>query len=352
MRTRVGFAKSAAGIAFMLTVLVGCSSPLGGSGSSGFDAEPGVPAIQEMEYAADSQAYAPAMDGAVPGVIDPAQQALIVTGDASVKVDDVPAAVDQFTATIADLGGVVSTSSISQSGANPSATVVARVPADDFPALMDSLGNLGEILRSSTNTEDVGQQLADLDARISALETSIERLTELIAEATTTADLLQAEEMLTYRQADLDSLNGQREYLSDQVAMSTLTAYFTTTTTSPGPSGSFSEGWEYFLRSVVNLFYTVMWLLPWLILGALILTPVLMWRRRKVRARREAAPVVVAPAVTPAGPPAASPAVAPEESASDRLVHDGAERGGIVREPAEEEAVDGEAEPGEEAGAR
>ena len=150
------------------------------------------------------------------------------------------------------------------------------------------------MLRSSSSSEDVGQDLADIDARIAALETSIERLTTLIEEATTTADLLQAEEMLTYRQAELDSLRGQAEYLRDQVSMSTLSVYFTTTTSQPGPQGSLAEGWELFLSSIINMFYTLMVLLPWLILAAIVLIPLLKLRSNRRRRQNEKVAAAVA----------------------------------------------------------
>ncbi|MFM8893961.1 MAG: DUF4349 domain-containing protein, partial [Actinomycetales bacterium] len=51
---------------------------------------------------------------------------------------------------------------------------------------------------------------------------SITRLQTLIDQATTTADLIEAEVALSDRQAELDSLRAQRAYLADQVGMSTL----------------------------------------------------------------------------------------------------------------------------------
>ena len=359
--------KAVAGAALAITALAGCSS---GAPSWSQDQEGGYSG-SDAGYAAPEQAVADSAAAPIPadpsipgGPSATAEQAIIVTGDASVKVDSPADALAAFTATVEHLGGLISTSELSQSGSTPSGSVTARVPADKYQELVDSLADLGEVLRSSTSSEDVGQTLADIDARISALEISIERLTTLMGEATTTADLLEAEQMLTYRQAELDSLRAQGDYLRDQVAMSTLSVYFTTTSSQPAPQGSLAEGWEMFQRSMISLFYTVMWLLPWIILGALILTPLLLWRRnsRRRRSERFAGAVGAAGGAVPMGsaplvrdgeasvPSEAPPAVV--GSASDGLVHDAAERDRIVGETPEEEAVDGATEPGEEPGSR
>lgn len=54
------------------------------------------------------------------------------------------------------------------------------------------------------------------------MTTSIERFKQLISAATNTADLIAAETALAERQAELDSLNAQLKYLSDQVEMSVI----------------------------------------------------------------------------------------------------------------------------------
>lgn len=343
MRTNRRFVKVLAGLALAATALTGCGTGNDGRDSSVVSEE----ALQD--WSGDPHAAADQMEaagGGMPADVAQVEQAIIVTGDASVKVDVPSEAVEVFTARVEELGGLISSSEVSQSGSTPSASVTARIPADKYQELVDSLADIGEVLRSSSSSEDVGQDLADIDARIAALETSIERLTTLIEEATTTADLLQAEEMLTYRQAELDSLRGQAEYLRDQVSMSTLSVYFTTTTSQPGPQGSLAEGWELFLSSIINMFYTLMVLLPWLILAAIVLIPLLKLRSNRRRRQNEKVAAAVADSQATRSVPAAAPAE--EASASDRLVDDAAERGRIVSEAAEEETVDGVPEPGEE----
>ena len=69
--------------------------------------------------------------------------------------------------------------------------------------------------------------IVDLDARIKALQTSVDRMTQLLAQATRIEDLLAIETQLSQRQAELDSLKAQRTWLE-------LLFLSTTTMTSTG----------------------------------------------------------------------------------------------------------------------
>lgn len=111
---------------------------------------------------------------------------------------------------------------------DPSATLTVRVPADKTDAFIDGLNGVGRVTEVNTNRDDVTMQWEDLDARMRALQASVDRLRVLIAGATNTADLLAAEQALSSRQADLDSLTAQKRHLDDQVALSTLTISITT----------------------------------------------------------------------------------------------------------------------------
>ena len=64
-----------------------------------------------------------------------------------------------------------------------SATLTLRVPADDLTDILERLKALGEVQEVSLNSSDVTMETQDLDARISALSASIDRLLGLLATA-------------------------------------------------------------------------------------------------------------------------------------------------------------------------
>lgn len=104
-----------------------------------------------------------------------------------------------------------------------SATLTTRIPADRLDRTLDALKKLGTVNRIAMNATDVTTQVDDVDARITALQTSVDRLLDLMSKATSTTDLIAIESALSQRQAELDSLTAQQASLADQVEMSTVT---------------------------------------------------------------------------------------------------------------------------------
>ena len=113
-------------------------------------------------------------------------------------------------------------------------------------------------------------QKVDLDARIAALNTSIERFKQLISSATNTSDLIAAETALAERQAELESLTAQLKYLSEQVDMSVIYLALL-------PNDSFSaikpigflagieKGFVALLNAAANLTSILGYFIPWII---------------------------------------------------------------------------------------
>ena len=139
----------------------------------------------------------------------------------------------------------------------------------------------------SLNSMDVSLQKVDLDARIQVLESSLSRLNELLAEAATTSDLIAVESALAERQAELDSLQSQRDYLSDQTLFATLSiSLITPENATPAEPDGFLDGIIRGWDSVVAFFAgTIVWagiLVPWLgLLGVIVLAVVIIRRVRR-----------------------------------------------------------------------
>ena len=243
----------------------------------------------DMEYAIE-----PAPGGAPPdvrsvdgGTTVPA--AVITTGHATVHTEDPATAAEEFTTAVTEAGGRIEAVDRSSHLDSPLAVVTARVPAEEFAAVLATLDRYGEVLSQSTQASDVTQQKVDLEARQAALQASIDRLTGLMAEADTVEDLLRAEESLTQRQADLDSLTAQLDHLDDQVAMSTLQVTFTGESEGWRPPSVFERAWDAFVASLESTLIVSMALLPWLAIAAVVVGLVLLALRRR-RGRRSSTP--------------------------------------------------------------
>jgi len=275
-----------------MAVLVGCSGPGAGSDSSGSDGGVGVAAPA-----------APGDPGNTPA--DPDRQ-VVTTATASVAVKDPADGAQRISELVEAAGGRVDQRT-EQAGSGKdglegaAADLVVRVPADALTGLLADLEDVGDVANVSVSRSDVTSTAVDLDARISALQTSVARLEGLMNQAATTEALLAAEKALSERQERLESLQSQRAALADQVELSTLSVHLEPFGVAPagGPDGfadGLATGWRALVAALHGGAIGLGVLLPWLGLAAVVAAAVL-GTIRLVR-RRSAVPAAVT-----AGPP-------------------------------------------------
>jgi len=217
---------------------------------------------------------------------------VITTGYLSMSVDEPSAVADQISEVVVASGGrVASRSDYSPVDyGQPSAYLDVRIPSSDLDATVASITDLGDVQEISVNTVDVSLQKLDLDARIEVLEAALERLTTLLVSAETTADLITIESALAERQAELDSLQSQRDYLSDQTLFATLSiSLITPVDATPSDPDGFLDGLMRGWESVLAFFAgTVVWagiLLPWI--GLVVVLVALGWFIARIRSSRK-----------------------------------------------------------------
>ena len=102
------------------------------------------------------------------------------------------------------------------------ATLTIRLPAAAVSPTLVALRELGDVESVNLAKKDVTGAAQDLDARIHAMELSVDRMTTLLATATTHDDIITAEDALTEREAGLEQLRSQRAALAEQVSLSTI----------------------------------------------------------------------------------------------------------------------------------
>ncbi|MDT5337133.1 MAG: hypothetical protein QOD90_2638 [Mycobacterium sp.] len=150
-------------------------------------------------------------------------------------------------------------------------SMVLRVPAAKLDGVVRELKTLGALQTAETTAEDVTAQRIDLDARIKALQTSVDRLLAIMRDAKDPDALIKAEDALSQRQADLDSLRAQRDQLGDRIDYSTVSVTFLADQPGgPAPKrydgfvGQIERGWDALVSVVGNAVLLFGLLLPWL----------------------------------------------------------------------------------------
>jgi hypothetical protein len=288
---------AAAGVIVVAAILSPTIVPLvsGGAGSSVDEAgsAPVAPEFAGDTGTTDGVAREDAaLDSSVAGSAadTPADRDIITTASATVVVDDVSAAAREVGATAESVGGYVESMSVGQSGqvypVDPAvvsdtypypspdgAWITVRVPADQLTDVIAELSDLGEVTASSINRQDVTEQTIDLQARIDAAQASVDRLTELMAQAGDLSDLIAAEAALSERQATLESYQQQLKSLEGQVDMSTLTVTLTPVVepVEADPAGftdGLVAGWNGLVATLNGIVIALGFLIPWIAVAA------------------------------------------------------------------------------------
>lgn len=290
--------RGLATLVIALFMLVSCGSAQDADSNSAAEAED----AGAQDYA-DTAEEAAAEEGRSGGDLAGDDQGegnreVITTASAVVEVDDTREAVRRVLAEVSGYGGYVEDreESTDDDGRPTYASLTVRVPAENLTELIEDLEEFGDVTDSSESARDVTGVVRDLDARIDALETSVERLIEILSEAESAEELLQVETALSERQADLESLQAERNALGDQVAMSTLHVTLSTepvTEVEPeGFMGGLQTGWNGLVSFVNALLVVTGVMLPWLLVIAVpaAVIVVLLVRRRQRRRPRDVDP--------------------------------------------------------------
>lgn len=278
----------------LLTALgvAGCSSAVPSMTlSSGFDG---------MDAPARSSAQAESMVDAGGNEMDSIakdEQIFIVNGYLSLTVEEPVDAATEVSQIVEKAGGRVDarTEYAPQGKDRGSAQMTVRIPSDRLSQTLESLKELGKVEQIEQTQSNVTAESQDLDARISALRTSVDRLLALMAEADSTADLITIESALSERQANLESMESQKRSLDDQVSLSTFSIYLGSEADAPteNPDTFLSgiiTGWDAFVGFFAFLLVALGVLVPWVALAGLITIVVVVLVRRRIKKRKSADP--------------------------------------------------------------
>lgn len=204
------------------------------------------------------------------------QDASIITTAYAFLTDDNPAAVaDTVDQRVKAAQGKIDGRSVSSDadGRITSVSLTVRVPAAAVDSFLAGLSEVATVHDLSQNSTDVTLVVTDYQARISALESSIARFVTLEKSAKTAQDLIDIETALSDRQAQLEQLQSEMRYYSDQIALSTIQVEIglPASATDPIPDnfwGGIIAGWKGLLGFLSGVIVAIGVVIPWLPLVA------------------------------------------------------------------------------------
>jgi hypothetical protein len=218
------------------------------------------------------------------------EKKIIKEGDISFETSDVVETRKQITGLLKRLGGYAEDDSERTYGSEvrKEYNISIRIPAKNFDAFLGTVSSTATKIDSrNIRIKDVTSQFIDIKTRLDNKRLLESRYLQLLNKATKMSDLLQIEDKLAEIRSDIESTQSQLNYMSKQVAYSSLTITFYTKQAEQVAAGNgFSyklksaliSGWE----SLQNLFFGLLsnWYL--LLVIALLIVFVKRWRGRRI----------------------------------------------------------------------
>jgi hypothetical protein len=218
-------------------------------------------------------------------------QKLIRTAHVEMEVRGVDDAISQVRRIAQSQSGVVADSELVRTVAGRlQATLTIQVPSERVDATLSEIRKLGQVRSESVNTQDVTKAYFDLETRLRVKRQTEERLRDILRSRTgELSQVLEVERELDRVVGQIEEMEGERKFYDQRIAVSTITIQLTEPGAYIKPGiwlkvrNAFRDSLEVLADSVAGLVYVVAFLVPWLIVIALVawLATAVKKRRRK-----------------------------------------------------------------------
>ena len=202
----------------LVTLLTGCgdSKPMSPSKAARTTAE---------SFLAAPNADAAPAAGAKPAAEPAIERKILHSATIELHVTNVEAVLPEVERVVAEFKGYVAKSDITgQAGRTRTATWTLKVPVADFRAAVARLVALGQVVRNSSDSQDVTEEFVDLEARVKNFKAEEETLNKLLKDAAVRLDdILKIREQIKGVRGEVERAEGRLRYLGTMAALSTIT---------------------------------------------------------------------------------------------------------------------------------
>ncbi|MDN3583493.1 DUF4349 domain-containing protein [Mucilaginibacter flavus] len=216
---------------------------------------------------------------------------IVKEGEIRFESKNLKATRDKILVSLKSLGGYVGEENETNNGDNNRREydLKIRVPSKNFDRFLDTLSsNADHIDAKNIRVKDVTTEFIDITTQLKNKQLLENRYLELLKRATKTSDLLEIEDKLESIRTDIETTQGQLNYLNSQVAFSSLDITFYNIPTAERADEQFNtkfknavaEGWDI----LKTLFFDTIMLWPVIFIG---FVGVWVYRKRKRNRRVE-----------------------------------------------------------------
>jgi hypothetical protein len=245
-----------------------------------------------LSYAVPAPAFTPAQkiagdQATAAGNADRGVQTKIIkTGQVTLEVPQVPAAIDRVSDIAVSNGGYLSSSNVYTSqNDRKTGYAMIRIPAENFDTVMQALAPLGKVLSTSEQRSDVTAQYIDLSIQNASLHNQLDGFNRIMAKAEKVEDIIKIQVEIDRVTMTLNQIEGQLRYLSNQIDLSTITVNLQEPEPVGGQTGynivtAINEGIAGFFGMISAIIILVFSVIPLVIL-AVIAYAVYRWHQKR-----------------------------------------------------------------------
>jgi hypothetical protein len=156
------------------------------------------------------------------------ERLVIQNADLAIVVPDVEKRMKEIQAMAEAMGGFVVSTNLYQTYTSnyvevPEATVVVRIPAERLEEALEQIKkDVVEVQSENRSGQDVTAEYVDQKSRLKNLEAAEAQLTEIMAKAEKTEDVINVFNQLVYYREQIELVKGQIEYYEQAAALSAV----------------------------------------------------------------------------------------------------------------------------------
>ena len=240
-----------------------------------------------------------ASGGSIPTLDAEYERKIIKTANISAETKEFDSAIAYLESLCSAQGGYIESSSVRGKSINSKynyryANYTIRIPAEKLDSFTSELGGTLNIVNSSSNASEVTSAYYDIKSRIEVLELQKASLQEMYDNYTDYKDidsLLNLQDKLFDVIAEIEAYQTQIKLYDDQVAYSTIQLYINEVVdyTENADEETFFErlgdafvgGWKTFVEIVSGISVGIAYILPELVITAIVITLILILTRKK-----------------------------------------------------------------------